>query len=49
MLLHQQLCPEKKGTLLEILTIKIKFAQHLPLGSVNGCCKFQNEVWEQFR
>ena len=26
-----------------------KFAHNLPLGSVNVCCKFKNELWEQFR
>ena len=26
-----------------------KFAQHLPLGSVNVCCKFKNELCEQLR
>ena len=27
----------------------IKFADHLPLGSVNLGCKFKNELCEQFR
>ena len=25
----------------------LRFGQHLPLGSVNVCCKFKYEMWEQ--
>ena len=25
----------------------LQFGQHLPLGSVNVCCTFKNELWEQ--
>ena len=44
-------CAQKKG----ILCLKwddqriLKFAQHLPSAPVRVCCKFQNELWEQFR
>ena len=44
-------CAQKK----RVLCLKrddqifLKFAQHQPSVPVNVCCKFKNELWEQFR
>ena len=44
-------CAPKKGVLCSKCDDQnfLKFAQHLPLVPVNVCCKFKNELWEQFR
>ena len=44
-------CARKKGVLCSRCDDQnfLKFAHHLPLVRVNVCCKFKNELWEQFR